>query len=109
MSDEEMAKLPQRSLGGVGKKTVARTVVSGLVADLGPRVRRTGGGGDAPPDAGQSREEARRAGMSEGDRAWEDACLRRERERRGAVAGTPQHGAQLSWWRRRWRRVTQGP
>ncbi len=89
MSDEAMAKLPQRSLGGVGKKTVVRTIASGLVADLGPRVRRTGGGGGAPPDAGRAREEARRAGMSEEDRAWEDASLGRDRAARGRGADAP--------------------
>ena len=35
-----MEKLPQRSIGGVDKKTSVRTIVSGLAADLGPRLRR---------------------------------------------------------------------
>ena len=104
MSDEEMEKLPQRSLGGIGKKTAVRTVVSGLVADLGSRLRRAGDGGGARPDVGHEWEEARRARLSEEERAWEDASLQRERDRRGAIAGTPQHGAPLPWWRRWWRR-----
>ena len=108
MSDEEMEKLPQRSLGGIGKKTAVRTVVSGLVADLGSRVRRAGGGGGARADVGHEWEAARRARLSEEERAWEDASLQRERDRRGAIAGTPQHGAPLPWWRRWWRRVSEG-
>jgi hypothetical protein len=40
VSDEEMEKLPQRSIGGVDKKTSVRTVLSGVIADLGPRVKR---------------------------------------------------------------------
>jgi hypothetical protein len=115
VSDEEMEKLPQRSLGGIGKKTAVRTVVSGLVADLGSRLRRAGDGGGgggrrggARPDVEHAWEEARRSRLSEEERAWEDASLQRERERRGAVAGTPQHGAPLPWWRRWWRRVTEG-
>ena len=96
MSDGEMAKLPQRSMTGVGAATAIRTVVSGLVADLGPRIGRLrarlrgtgsdggGAGRRARPRAGvgQEREEARLAGMSEEDRAWEDASLQRDRERR---------------------------
>ena len=104
MSDEEMAKLPQRSLGGVDKKTAVRTVVSGLVADLGPRLRRRGG---ARPGVGQEWEEERRSRLSEEERAWEDASLHRERDRRGAIAGTPQRGAPVPRWRR-WRRRVGG-
>ncbi|MDP9364332.1 MAG: hypothetical protein M3Q10_08950 [Chloroflexota bacterium] len=96
MSDEEMEKLPQRSMTRVGAMTAIRTVVSGLVTDLGPRIGRLrarlrgtgndeGGGGrrgGARAGVGQEREEARLAGMSEEDRAWEDASLQRDRERR---------------------------
>ena len=35
-----MDKLPQRSIDGVDKKTSVRTVLSGVVADLKPRVQR---------------------------------------------------------------------
>ncbi len=40
MSDEEMEKLPQRSIGGVDKKTSARTMLSGLIADIKPLIQR---------------------------------------------------------------------
>ena len=40
VSDEEMEKLPQRSIGGVDKKTSARTMISGLIADIKPLIQR---------------------------------------------------------------------
>ena len=40
-----------------------------------------------PRDYAQDREDSRRAGLSEEDRAWEDASLRRSRE-----PGTGAHG-----------------
>ena len=43
MSDKEMERLPERSLSGVTGKTSVWTIVSGLVADLGPRLRRLWG------------------------------------------------------------------
>ena len=96
-----MAKLPQRSMTRVGAMTAIRTVVSGLVADLGPGIGRLrarfrgtgndeGGGGrrgGARAGVGQEREEARLAGMSEEDRAWEEAGLQRDRARRARDGG----------------------
>ena len=35
-----MEKLPQRSIGGVDKKTSVRTMLSGVIADLKPLLKR---------------------------------------------------------------------
>jgi hypothetical protein len=39
MSDKEMDRLPERSVTGLNKKVKLRTIISGLVSDLGPRLR----------------------------------------------------------------------
>ena len=58
-----------------------------MLRRLMDRLRRRGNdappvGASAPRDFAQDREDSRQAGLSDEDRAWQEASLQRDRERR---------------------------